>query len=655
MKTLVVVIEQQRSEEYPIDVYFDDGTVGWRAAPAAAGTIAAGLTREPFIKRPDGKSLNVDTLIDFLQTEDRPTAFWRTAGDHLWSLFETTPVGPFIAAQWSAHAKKTIDDGKPGIRMVLDVRAPELRRVPWELMVRNRVPMFASPLNPTLRGPLAPTDAPAAQGMILKVLVVIGSKPDDDRVKAEEERDNLLDAARKFRRGIDLHVLSQPTEAEFFDEMNLRPHVLHFTGHAGEFARGGPSSLIFFDKTGRRWDWTTEEIGGTLAKGAPRLVILNACRTAASARGDVATRAALSTLSDSFLDAGALAVVAMQADIAGTAAADMAGAAYRALAVGEPLDIALAEARLTARQRSTPNTTRDWALPSLEARVQIEDVLPKRLKMPDDRRSELEAIPEFVAIVAFVDRRPQRRRVDPLSDQTAGGDVLTVDGPASIGKTSMLSWFLEGCAWCGHRIKHVDLSSGARPGFLDVIERIIERDVNYPSELRNTLPGDFSRVRQLAAVVRGGSPAAARTPDDPIDALFGAFRAALVAAAGGQTLIIALDHLGRIDPTEFRNYLRPYLLDYVVQRRLRPVRFVLACNEEDLGPLNLATLEPVERVTLGKFAANDFEALYREYLAARNVPRGKIPAPSSEWRPVVDFPPDVLRKTYDLLKSFGKI
>lgn len=656
MKTLIITIDEPVAaapNEYPIAVHFDDGAADWKTVAKASGVLGAGLATAPYPVDTAGQPLTPAAIVDFLQNQNTPSATFKTIGDHLWSLFAQSNAGPFLTATLKAHSRVNAGDPREGVRTILDVRPPGLQRLPWELMTAGNVPLFAAPLNPVVRGPLVPNPAPQASGLLLKVLVLVGSKPNDAAVQAEEEIEALEDGVRPFRREIDLRV-ERPQSIEKLTRLltDFTPHVLHFTGHGGEVEQVRQptlSSLVFQDGAGGTWDWTSAEIPGTLAAGAPRLAFLNACRSAAAS-----PRSIVGALSTEFLAAGTCGVVAMQADIAGAAAAEFSGAAYGALAQGKSLDAALAQARFTVRQRTGMADRRDWCLPSLTVSVDVDQVLPPRLDLTREQRDRLEATPEFVAIQAFVDRREQRRSVDPLADPDVVESLLIVTGPPETGKTSMLLWFLEGCAWCDHAVKYVDLERPGKPGFLDVLQWIERAETNPASSLREALPGDFTRVHQVADVVRVAKPGKAGTPDDPVDSLFTAFRAALVAAAQKSPLIIALDHLGSMDPDAFRDFLRPYLLDHVAQRRMRPVRFVLGCTGDEFGELGLGKLAPARKIDVSNFAASEFTALYREYLLCRNVPRAKIPMPPPVTRDR-DFPPKDLEKLYEVLVYFNKL
>lgn len=652
MKTQVITIDAAINGKCAVKVYFDDGAANWRAAAKGTGTIDTALTKPPHPTDAAGNSLAPGGMVAFVQNEDRPNAaVFQAIGEHLWSLIDQGDVGTVLASIWKAHGKTNELDPREGVRTILDVRDPNLQALPWELMVRQNRALFAWPSNPVVRGLLDPAPTAPVSGLLLRVLMVIGSKPGDAAVKAEEEIENLEDAARIFRREVDLRVEHPHSKAELSDLINnFKPHVLHFTGHGGEVPRPGKSpiaSLVFQDGDGGIWDWTAAEVPGTLAVGAPRLAFLNACRTGAGVTTD--PHKILNALSAEFLNVGTAAVVAMQADIAGLVAAEFAGATYAALAKGQPLDIALAEARFVVNQRD--GQRRDWSLPSLTVGVDVTQVLPPRLELTQQQRDRLEVTPEFVEIRAFVDRRTQRRSVDPMADLDQAGDILIVNGPPQTGKTSMLLWFLEGCAWCNHIVKYVDLRRDSKPGFLEVLDWIERADP--ASDLRQSLPGDFTRVHQLAQVVATGRPAAAGTPDNPIDSLFTAFRGALVQSAQGKPLIVALDHIGSMDADAFRNFLRPQLLEKVAQRSMRPVRFVLGCADDDYRNLQLNKLKMAKVTNVSNFAGAEFEKLYREYLLCRNVKRADIPRPPIDQ--TEDFPPRTLPQIYDFLWQFRKL
>ena len=76
-------------------------------------------------------------------------------------------------------------------------------------------------------------------------------------------------------------------------------------------------------------------------------MFLNACRTASATAQDMTW-----AVTEAFSSGGVPAVLGMQADIRGDAAAALSGPLYRALANGDPVDVALARARRRSPTRS---------------------------------------------------------------------------------------------------------------------------------------------------------------------------------------------------------------------------------------------------------------------------------------------------------------
>jgi hypothetical protein len=225
-------------------------------------------------------------MVAFVQKENRPNpAAFQAIGEHLWSLFDRGDVGTYLASVWKANAKTNAHDVREGIRTILDVRDPELHALPWELMVRQNVPLFASPLNPVVRGLLEP--APTAPGSGVAAAYPDGRRIEAPRPRRYGRRGDREPRGRRpsLRREIDLRVEHPHSKPELSDLIkNFKPHVLHFTGHGGEVPRPGTRLSHRSSSTtsgGTRWDWTAAEVPATLAVGAPRLAFLNACRTGA--------------------------------------------------------------------------------------------------------------------------------------------------------------------------------------------------------------------------------------------------------------------------------------------------------------------------------------------------------------------------------------
>jgi hypothetical protein len=139
-------------------------------------------------------------------------------------------------------------------------------------------------------------------------------------------------------------------------------HVFHFIGH-GRFDPAMGEGSVFFEGTrGARQEVRAKELVNLLAslKGL-QLLVLNACETGEQSDVDPASGVAAALMA-----AGFPAVIAMQFPISDTAAIDFSRGLYDRLAAGDPVDVAMIEARraILFRQPSSD----EWVTPALFVR-----------------------------------------------------------------------------------------------------------------------------------------------------------------------------------------------------------------------------------------------------------------------------------------------
>ncbi|HET9229584.1 MAG TPA: CHAT domain-containing protein [Thermoanaerobaculia bacterium] len=142
--------------------------------------------------------------------------------------------------------------------------------------------------------------------------------------------------------------------------------VLHFMGH-GQFLSVSQQGALLFEKKGGGCETVT---GPSLAEKlrdfrSLRLVVLNACQTARTSStpdgnpfGGVAA---------SLVQAGFPAVLAMQEVIEDDCAITLSRALYRSLASGQPIEVAVAEARQAVLDLNPSGF--EWAIPCLFLRT----------------------------------------------------------------------------------------------------------------------------------------------------------------------------------------------------------------------------------------------------------------------------------------------
>ncbi|GAB1817490.1 CHAT domain-containing protein [Herbidospora sp. RD11066] len=483
----------------------------------------------------------------------------------------------------------------------LDVQDPELRALPWELMIGpdGKRPFLAE-------GWVRGAPRPCARGDIMvpiRLLVVLGNTA-DPALLAREEADAIRRSLRGRHGAWHVEVLDQPTPREFFDRMDaVRPHVLHFVGHSGVHPLEGLPMLEFNGPAGAKG--VSADVIVNSIKEPPRLVVLNACRT-----GYGATEA-IGELGDAF---GAGAVITMRDEIASAPAVVFAEHLYDALASGATVGEAVRVARSVMHREGLP----EWEAPSLVVRHAAEEVLPWRFGVDDATALDLAEL--YAGVAMAVDRTAERWRLWGGVDSDAPPHrAMLVGGGSGVGKSSLVrscvfTWRLRGCT-----AVYVDagaLRDGRNVPWLDVVRAL--------ADALPELPG-AARFRHHLVHLRQGvrPPAGSFQPDDLgpweaanesepqlREALFEALRA-LLSEAGRVT--IALDHLGLVP--ELTETLVPGLLLPVLDQRLSDVSVIVVADDEKvLGGF----AGRAQRLDVKPWDRDRTEEIFREFGARAN-------------------------------------
>ena len=436
--------------------------------------------------------------------EDLPAAFAKLE-THLGALLFRPEIEP---------SYKKLREGR---RLEIEV-AEELADLPWELaMLPDGSFPFADPARPAARYYAGTTRSEwnDPHAWPLRILVVVGAKPDDPKVNAAEETRHIRKRLVAYGHSIDLELQPQPTKDDLLTMLrDYRPHVIHFIGHCEEI--GGLNGLRFQRAAGP-WDWFPQGIQllfQSLPGYLPRLVFLNACRTHAQ-------RANLG-IARSFLQIGVPAVVSMQANIQGDVAAKFASVFYESLATGLSVDGAVAKART---EIDDGGASVHWAIPVLTLSHSPDDIVPKR-PAPEHKDDKIWSCPAFKDIRLFANRRSERRRVlwsvHPPTPGTPPSPIVVIHGAENVGKSHLVKWCLEGCALRGHRVHYLPLTRQKVPcdpvTFLHLIQT--EALTNELRALREEYfyRFNFEKKNLLATGVPGswkGKPAPVCT--DPFD------------------------------------------------------------------------------------------------------------------------------------------
>ena len=234
-----------------------------------------------------------------------------------------------------------------GLRVTLALtKVPELMDVPWEYLYDEPDFLAVSVWTPVVRYlDVARPKAPLPVSPPLRVLGMISDVVDLPRLDVEGERQRLEAALRPLRTQgrVEVHWTQAATLDALLRKLHHGDfHILHFVGHGGYDEAREDGVLLFQGPDGSSHEITGERLATILQDHRSlRLVVLNACEGARSSRSDP-----FAGVAASLVQRGIPAVVAMQFEITDDAALTFAAYFYEALAQGDPVDGAVAHARL---------------------------------------------------------------------------------------------------------------------------------------------------------------------------------------------------------------------------------------------------------------------------------------------------------------------
>ena len=613
---LIEITQGDQGADHRVDLYLgDDGA--WPPEPTASDTVPADLDVGSLPAALAGAATAADAVVAFLHASPESQAF-AEVGLHLGRLL----LPPKVREHWS----------RPAVDRTFLCVGPGLRRLPWE-SARAPHALFVQPGQPFVRvHRRVPDDDPVADALPIRVLVVRGD--DDDQIGARDEIREIKRIVGGAPGRIEAEFLSRPTQSDLRTAYErVKPHVLHFIGHGTRKASTGQVALRVVPPGREAWLLTPTYIADLLSRPAPRLAILNACRS-----GETADAVALT---DVFLDSGAAAVVGMQGDVRGTAAALFGGTLYRSLLDNEPVDRAVAKAREAVyADTGVSDGARDWILPCLTTRVRPDDVLPD-LSAASARAVRIEQQFE-TEVGAFVNRVHERHKLLKGIDPGVGERVeplLLVVGESDIGKTRLMNWLRRRCAVRGRRVKYVSFDRpnpvdllGDRPArydFLEVLYAIRDVAEDLP-DAPEGVASAFDRFNHDVVHLAEGrlppdppvpTPEPARWPrmtggtSHHVASTFESFRTCLASAARPEPLLLVLDHVGNVLDSAFRQQLYDHLIRHIADGRVPNVSLVVVMTNEQH-----ATHWPERgggtRVDLDRIEAEEFAALAEDVVLA---------------------------------------
>jgi len=623
---LLRVAEQGRG--FRVELRRRTAAGGWSDAPQATELIPLDLDAAAAPATVRGADI-YSGIEDFVR-DNRQSESFDAIGEFLGGVL----LRGAVRIGWEDLRRQQQDAG--GLRTLLQLEPTELRRLPWELMRCNDELLFIDDLNPMARVRAIDPEAAPAQLLPIRLLVVEGERNSDLGTDAEVHA--IKRALARCGGRIDAEFLTAPSWQLLSDTyQRLRPHVFHFIGHGVPVTASDKSvepALSVFDNAGQTaWQLTRRHFLDLL-RPAPRLAVLNACRSGTGASADGAGDQArdlalgLRNLADTLLTKGSAAVVAMQGDVQGRAAARFGGALYDALAAEKLIDEAVAHARRAVYSLvGITQQERDWFLPSLTLRVDPERVLPTRCMLGTADRAVIVDQQLTPRITPFVDRVGERHQVvagiDPESGDPAR--LLVVTGSRGSGKTRLLQWVQRRCVLRGQRVRYVDFRGESRLDFHQALYAIRDTEEAVPlradsaaatafrqfdHEIQYLAAGQMPKILPEAPPLADPPPAPATFEPGPVEVVeraVGTFLAALNQATSSTPLVLVLDHLDGLLDAGFEKVLYPLLIRRIAAHQEAPnVRLVvvLSAEQQHLWPKDdarLGTWVAVEEIEADRF------------------------------------------------------
>lgn len=233
------------------------------------------------------------------------------------------------------------------VRVCLHLRdADDCSGWPWEWLYDSERRSFLSLSidTPLVRYPASLAAArPLRCHLPLRILVVAASPPGVDRIDVQREWETLQTSLQNLvdRGDIQLDLLKRATLPDLQRKLRQRFHILHFIGHGFYDRDQREGGLLFEDGTGGSRRVTGRDLASLISgRKTLSLIVLNACE---GARTDAV--APFPGVAQGLALTQVPAVVAMQFKISDPSAITFAGHFYGALAEGDPVDVAVAEAR----------------------------------------------------------------------------------------------------------------------------------------------------------------------------------------------------------------------------------------------------------------------------------------------------------------------
>ncbi|HEY6067102.1 MAG TPA: PQQ-binding-like beta-propeller repeat protein [Gaiellaceae bacterium] len=262
-------------------------------------------------------------------------------------------------------SRQEASEQEHGLRVKLRIQAPDLAVIPWEFLYDSNEDEFIALARgtPVVRYLELPQPVkPLTVTPPLHILGMIASPRDQDPLDTERERKRLETAVKPLQDDgrLALSWVGGETWRDLQRSMRTGEwHIFHFIGHGAFVEESDEGFVALADEGGKTHLLSAANLGRLLDDHhSLRLVVLNSCEGARGSNHDV-----LSSTSAVLMRRGLPAVVAMQYEITDRAAIEFTRSFYEAIADGQPVDGAVAEARIAVSLAL--ERTLEWGVPVL--------------------------------------------------------------------------------------------------------------------------------------------------------------------------------------------------------------------------------------------------------------------------------------------------
>jgi len=262
------------------------------------------------------------------------------------ALFQGTIRDSWLMAQAIAQHYRSV------LRLRIGLRGITLPRLPWEVMHHWNCPLAAttditfSRYQILSRANVIPRNSQLTTSLPLRILMVIAAPGDQESLELRQEAEYLRSELKD--RGLsapilDLTILEQPGREELTYALEHgNYHIFHYSGHSNLGSNGGNLFLVN-NQNGLTETLSGNDLAGLLSNNGVQLVVFNSCRGAYSAASEVTSTTG--NLTQSLINRGIPAVLAMSERIPDNVALTMTRLFYRNLNQGYPIDLSLSRAR----------------------------------------------------------------------------------------------------------------------------------------------------------------------------------------------------------------------------------------------------------------------------------------------------------------------